>query len=84
MKLLGGALNALEILAKRARDGLVDSAGRVGVVWHACSHGFSRAKSPDLSFWKLGAWESTASRYRCAQKYPFCGLQPSVVCNRRG
>ena len=35
MKLVGGALNALEILAERARDGLVDSAGRVGVVWHA-------------------------------------------------
>jgi hypothetical protein len=42
MKLLGGALNALEILAERARDGLVNGAGRVGVVWHADIDGFSR------------------------------------------
>ena len=41
MKLVGGALNALEILAERARDGLVDSAGRVGVLWHANIDGFS-------------------------------------------
>jgi hypothetical protein len=42
MKLLGGALNALEILAERARDGLVNGAWRVGVVWHADIDGFSR------------------------------------------
>ncbi len=42
MKLLGGALDALEILAESARDGHVYGAGRVGVVWHAGSSGFSR------------------------------------------
>jgi len=42
MKLVRSALNALETLAKSARDGLVDGAGRVGVVWHAYSDGFSR------------------------------------------
>ena len=42
MKLVGRALNALEVLAECARNGLVDSAGRVGVVWHANSDGFSR------------------------------------------
>lgn len=42
MKLLRGTLDALEILAKSARDGLVDGAGRVGVVWHAGIDGFSR------------------------------------------
>jgi hypothetical protein len=42
MQLVGGALNALEILAEGARDGLVDSTGRIGVVWHAGSDGFSR------------------------------------------
>ena len=42
MKLLRGTLDALEILAKSARDGLVDGAGRVGVVWHAGMDGFSR------------------------------------------
>ncbi len=42
MELVGGALNALEILAEGARDGLVDSAGRVGVLWHANIDGFSR------------------------------------------
>jgi hypothetical protein len=41
MQLLGGALDALEILAERARDGLVDGAGRVGVLWHANIDGFS-------------------------------------------
>src|SRR5258706_13341940 len=41
MELVGGALNALEILAEGARDGLVDSAGRVGVLWHANIEGFS-------------------------------------------
>ena len=41
MKLVGGALNALEILAERARNGLVDGAGRVGVLWHANIDGFS-------------------------------------------
>jgi hypothetical protein len=41
MKLVGGALNALEILAERARYGLVDGAGRVGVLWHANIDGFS-------------------------------------------
>ena len=42
MKLVGSALNALEIFAERARDGLIHSAGRVGVVWHAGIDGFSR------------------------------------------
>ena len=42
MQFVRGALNALEILAKRARDGLVHGAGRVGVVWHADIDGFSR------------------------------------------
>src|ERR1700724_4113512 len=42
MKLVGSALNTLEILAERARDGLVNCAGRVGVVWHADIDGFSR------------------------------------------
>src|ERR1700720_543883 len=42
MKLVGSALNTLEILAERARDGLVHGAGRVGVVWHANIDGFSR------------------------------------------
>ena len=41
MKLLGGALNALEILAERARNGLVNGTGRVGVLWHANIDGFS-------------------------------------------
>jgi len=41
MKFVRGALNALEILAERARDGLVHSAARVGVVWHADIDGFS-------------------------------------------
>ena len=42
MKLLGSALNALEILAKRARYSLVDGARRVGFVWHADIDGFSQ------------------------------------------
>lgn len=42
MKLLGGALNAFEILAKRARYSLINGARRVGVVWHAGIDGFSR------------------------------------------
>jgi len=42
MKFVGGALNALEVLAERTRYGLVHSAGRVGVVWHAGIDGFSR------------------------------------------
>ena len=42
MKLVCGALNALEVLAERARYGLVDSAVRVGIVWHADIDGFSR------------------------------------------
>jgi hypothetical protein len=41
MKFVRSALNALEVLAERARDGLVDSAGRVGVLWHADIDGFS-------------------------------------------
>jgi hypothetical protein len=35
-------LNAFEILAERPRDGLVDSAGRVGVLCHADVYGFLR------------------------------------------
>jgi hypothetical protein len=42
MKLVRRALNTLEVLAECARYGLVHSAGRVGVVWHADSDGFSR------------------------------------------
>ena len=42
MELLGGALNTLKILAKRARYSLIDGARRVGVVWHADIDGFSR------------------------------------------
>src|SRR5260221_7272832 len=34
-------VDAPEILAEGARDGLVDSAGRVGVLWHANIDGFS-------------------------------------------
>jgi len=41
MKFVGSALDALETLAKSSRDSLVDGAGRVGVVWHADSDGFS-------------------------------------------
>jgi len=44
MKLVGGALDALEILAESARDGLVNGARWIGVVWHACISGFSRSK----------------------------------------
>jgi hypothetical protein len=42
MQFFGSALNALEIFTERARDGLVYSAGRVRVVWHAYIDGFSR------------------------------------------
>jgi hypothetical protein len=42
MKLVGGALNTLEVLTKRARYGLIDGARRVGVVWHADIDGFSQ------------------------------------------
>ena len=50
MKLVGGALNALEVLAEGASDGLVDSTGRVGVVWHASSNGFSPRNRPFCHF----------------------------------
>src|ERR1700730_19315900 len=44
-----------------------------------------REKSPDLSFWKLGARESTIRAYRCAQKYPILRRQVlsfKPICNR--
>jgi hypothetical protein len=41
MKLVGRALNALQILAQRPRNSLVDRAGRIGVLWHANIDGFS-------------------------------------------
>jgi hypothetical protein len=41
MKFVASALNALEVLAKRASNGLIDGAGRVGVLWHANIDGFS-------------------------------------------
>jgi hypothetical protein len=42
VKLVGSALNALEVFAQRPRNGLVDGAGRIGVGWHANIDGFSR------------------------------------------
>ena len=42
MKFVRGALDALKVLAERARYGLVHSAVRVGVLWHADIDGFSR------------------------------------------
>jgi hypothetical protein len=35
MQFVGSALDALEIFAERARHGLVHSAGRIGILWHA-------------------------------------------------
>ena len=37
-----------------------------------------RVKSPVLSFWKVGGWESTACAHHCAQKYS-CTLLATQV-----
>src|SRR6266849_9209592 len=37
-----------------------------------------RVKSPVLSFWKVGGWESTTRAYLCAQKYS-CRLLATQV-----
>jgi hypothetical protein len=39
VQLVGGTLDALEILAQGAGDGLVNSVSGIGIVWHAAFFG---------------------------------------------
>ena len=46
-----------------------------------------RVKSPVLSFWKVGEWESTTRAYHCAQKYRCLTeleRRHRGLCGRRG
>src|SRR5260370_107893 len=55
--------------SRRARETAMSTAlGGLGSCGMRVVAGF-RVKSPVLSFWKLGAWESTTGAYCCAQKY---------------